>query len=54
MASAWDLFAPALFEEVRTRSYIFRTGETRIEPAELDEDAGLYGNAYLSFQNDDF
>ena len=53
MASAWDLFAPALFEEVRTRSYIFRTGETRIEPAELDEDAGLYGNAYLSFQNDD-
>jgi glucokinase len=44
---AWDLFAPAMFEETRRRSFTFRTTDTRIEKAALGNEAGLYGAAYL-------
>ncbi len=47
--AAWDLFAPAMFEETRRRSYTFRVTETRIEKAILGNEAGLYGAAYLPF-----
>ncbi len=45
--AAWDLFAPAMFEEVGKRSFTFRHSKTRIEKATLGSDAGLYGAAYL-------
>jgi glucokinase len=44
---AWEMFAPAMFEEVRQRSFTFRNTNTRIEKATLGSDAGLYGAAYL-------
>lgn len=44
---AWDLFAPAMFEEVRFRSFTYRATSTRIERAALGGEAGLYGAAYL-------
>ncbi len=44
---AWDLFAPAMLEQVRLRSFTFRTTDTRIEKATLGNEAGLYGAAYL-------
>jgi glucokinase len=44
---AWDLFAPAMLEEARRRSFTFRTTDTRIEKAELGNEAGLFGAAYL-------
>ncbi len=44
---AWDLFAPAMLEETRRRSFTFRNTETRIEKAELGNEAGLFGAAYL-------
>jgi glucokinase len=44
---AWDLFAPAMFEEVERRSFTYRNTKTRIEKATLGSDAGLYGAAYL-------
>jgi glucokinase len=47
---AWDLFAPTMMEEVRKRSFTYRNTETRIEPAILGNEAGLYGAAYLPFQ----
>ncbi|MGE5569019.1 MAG: ROK family protein [Rhodospirillales bacterium] len=47
---AWDLFAPAMFEEVRRRSVVFRSTETRIDKATLGNEAGLFGAAYLPFQ----
>jgi glucokinase len=46
---AWDLFAPAMFEEVTKRSLIFRSTSTRIEKAILGNEAGLYGAACLPF-----
>ena len=46
---AWDFFAPAMFEEVRKRSYTFRHTNTRIERATLGNQAGLFGAAYLPF-----
>jgi len=46
---AWDFFAPAMFAEVRKRSYAFRHSNTRIERATLGNQAGLYGAAYLPF-----
>jgi glucokinase len=49
-ADAWDLFAPAMFEEMRRRSYIFCEGSTRVEKSLLQGDAGLYGAARLVFQ----
>jgi len=47
MLGAWDLFAPAMLEEVRFRSFTFRTTDTRIERATLGDEAGLYGAACL-------
>ena len=44
---AWDLFAPAMLAEARWRSFTFRTADTRVEKAELGDDAGLFGAAYL-------
>jgi len=48
---AWDYFGPAMFEEVKTRSFTFRHAKTRIEKAILGNEAGLYGAAYLPFQS---
>ena len=50
MLPAWELFAPPLLEEVRRRSFTYRNAKTRIEPAVLGNEAGLYGAAYLPFQ----
>lgn len=51
---AWDLFAPAMMEEVNQRSFTYRftasgASKTRIEKAILGNEAGLYGAAYLPF-----
>lgn len=46
---AWEYFAPAMFAEVKKRSFTFRKTETRIEKAELGGKAGLFGAAYLPF-----
>jgi glucokinase len=45
--AAWDLFAPAMIDETRRRSFTFRTTDTRIEKAALGNQAGLFGAAYL-------
>jgi len=50
MLPAWDFFAPAMFEECRRRSFVYRNTNTRIEKAILGNEAGLYGAAYLPFQ----
>jgi len=44
---AWEFFAPPMLEEVRRRSFTFRTTNTRVEKATLGNEAGLYGAAYL-------
>ncbi len=46
---AWDLFAPAMLEQVRSRSFTFRHAPTRIEKATLGNQAGLFGASYLPF-----
>lgn len=45
--AAWDLFAPPMLDEMRRRSFTFRTTATRVEKALLGNEAGLYGAAYL-------
>jgi glucokinase len=47
---AWEFFAPAMLAEVERRSFTYRHAPTRIEPAKLGNQAGLYGAAYLPFQ----
>jgi len=47
---AWEFFAPAMLEEVKKRSYTYRVAPTRVEPARLGNEAGLYGAAHLPFQ----
>jgi len=47
---AWDLFAPAMFSEVKRRSFTYRNTQTRIEKATLGNEAGLFGAAYFPFQ----
>lgn len=57
VVSAWDAFSPAMFEELRVRSFIYRVtapeavkaGEKRtiVTRALLGSDAGLFGAARL-------
>lgn len=60
VSSAWDAFSPAIFDEVRQRSFVYagttsrdgmgvggRERTTRITPAMLGGDGGLYGAARL-------
>lgn len=49
---AWDLFAPPMLEEARRRSFTFRMTETRVEKAELGDEAGLFGAAYLPWSGE--
>jgi len=57
LAASWDLFSPALFRELRYRSYVYRltqpdeaaSATTRVVPAELGPDAGLLGACLLPF-----
>lgn len=49
---AWDFFAPAMMAEVQRRSYTFQKAKTRIEKATLGNEAGLFGAAYLPFEDD--
>ena len=60
MASAWDLFAPAMFEAVHNFSVVYRLAEpkqrihlehdrTFIKPATIGPSAGLLGAAMLPF-----
>ena len=55
VVGAWQFFSPAMLGEVERRSYTYRstlkTAPTRIEPAKLGGDAGLFGAARLSFQD---
>jgi glucokinase len=48
---AWDLFAPAMFQQIQLRSFTYRNTQTRVEKAILGNEAGLYGAAYLPFQS---
>ncbi|MBK7929915.1 MAG: ROK family protein [Bryobacterales bacterium] len=46
---AWKFFAPAMMEQIERRSFTFRNTKTRVEPATLGNQAGLFGAAYLPF-----
>ncbi len=46
---AWDFFAPKMLAEVKERSFTYRNAVTRIEKAQLGNEAGLYGAACLPF-----
>ncbi|MEZ5362881.1 MAG: ROK family protein [Bryobacterales bacterium] len=48
--ASWDLFAPAMFAEVKKRSITYRATHTRIEKARLGNKAGIFGAAYLPIQ----
>ena len=55
VADAWEMFSPAMFEELRKRSFVYAAtsshpagGKTVIARAELGADAGLYGAARLA------
>ena len=50
MTEAWDLFAPAMREEIARRSFSYRTHPPQIARATLGGDAGLYGAAYLALE----
>ncbi len=49
MLPAWEMFAPTMMEEIRKRSFTFRSTPTRVEQATLGNQAGLIGAAYLPY-----
>ncbi len=49
---AWDFFAPSMMAEVKKRAFTFERTGAKIEKALLGADAGLYGAAYLPFQQE--
>ncbi|HEY2844006.1 MAG TPA: ROK family protein [Bryobacteraceae bacterium] len=55
VVASWDFFAPAMFAEIERRCFTYRStlksAPTRIEPAQLGSDAGLYGAACLPLQD---
>jgi glucokinase len=50
MVAAWDAFSPSMIAEVSRRSFSYRANTPRIERATLGGDAGLYGAAWLGWQ----
>ena len=65
LSNAWDLFAPAMFAEMRLRSYVFRPteaapgdpldtpGKSFVRRAELGSEAGILGACLLPFTRDE-
>jgi glucokinase len=65
LSNAWDLFAPAMFAEMRLRSYVYRPtaaapgdpldtpGKSFVRRAELGSDAGILGACLLPFSRDE-
>jgi glucokinase len=65
LSNAWDLFAPAMFAEMRLRSYVYRLtaaapgdpldtpGKSFVRRAELGSDAGILGACLLPFTQDE-
>jgi glucokinase len=61
VAQSWDVFSPAMFEELRHRSYVYRftdgsvdaqghrNARTYVEPAELGAESGILGACLLPF-----
>lgn len=49
--ASWDLFAPAMLDEIEHRSVTYRSSKTRVEAARLGSRAGIYGAAYLPIQH---
>jgi glucokinase len=45
--AGWDFFAPSMLAETSKRSFTFRMTEPRVERAQLGNEAGLFGAAYL-------
>lgn len=63
LVSAWDLFAPSMFENLRRLCYVYRLSQpadpaqpaphaTNVAPAVLGSEAGLLGAAMLPCQNE--
>lgn len=50
LLGAWKYFAPEMMEVIETRCFTYRHVKTRIEPAILGNEAGLFGAAYLPIQ----
>jgi glucokinase len=48
---AWDAFEKSMFEEVAKRSYVYRNDPRKILKSSLGSQAGIFGAAYLAFQN---
>ena len=48
---AWDAFEKSMFEEVARRSYVYRNDPRKILKSSLGSQAGIFGAAYLAFQN---
>jgi glucokinase len=65
LSNAWELFAPAMFAEMRLRSYVYRPtaaapgdpldtpGKSFVRRAELGSDAGILGACLLPFTHDE-
>jgi len=65
LSNAWDLFAPAMFAEMRLRSYVFRPteaapgdpldtpGKSFVRRAELGSEAGILGACLVPFTRDE-
>lgn len=55
VVASWGFFAPAMLAEIERRSFTYRStsksAPTRIEPAKLGGDAGLYGAACLPLRD---
>jgi glucokinase len=47
---AWDIFSVPMMAELKERSFTYRASKTVVARAELGNEAGLYGAAYLPWE----
>ncbi len=51
VVSGWDLLMPHVYEEMKQRAYRENTDRVKIVRAQLGDDAGILGAAYLGFNH---
>lgn len=52
VADSWDLFIPSTVDEVRKRTYRITGERVKVVKAELGDDAGIFGAAYMSMKEE--
>src|SRR5262249_6514300 len=49
IAASWDILSPRAIEKMKMRAFRAMAARVKVVPAQLGNDAGIYGNAYVAW-----